>query len=114
MEEELVKLREALQGHNEVMRRLHEGQGNTNTQNMTIHYGTKAMWVAVWLATTACLIMYLQGQQDRDKLAAMQIQLIDTSRKLDVAQDKLSIVLQWAPTLRDEVNKEMTKKEKAP
>lgn len=83
---------------------------NTNTQNTTIDTGSKFLWFAIWIATFCCVVMFIQNQNDRDRLAVMQSQLIDTSRKLDVAQDKLSIVLQWAPNLRDEVNKEMKEK----
>jgi general stress protein 26 len=72
MEEELVKLREALQGHNEVMRRLHEGQGNTNTQNMTIDAGSKALWFGLWLSTTCCLVMSALNWKQAEQITDMQ------------------------------------------
>lgn len=87
-------------------------RGNTNTQTTTIDAGSKALWFGLWLATTCCIVMFIMGLEQRDKIDNMQVQLTDVSRKLDVAQDKLSIVLQWAPSLRDEVNKEMKDKEK--
>lgn len=82
-------------------------KGNSNTQTLSIDAGGKALWFAVWLATVCCIVMFVMSLDQRDKNQSMQIQLTDVSRKLDVAQDKLSIVLQWAPNLRDEVNKEM-------
>ena len=103
MEEELVKLREALQGHNEVMRRLHEGQGNTNTQNMSIDVGSKALWIAVWICTICCVITLTAVIDIRSTE-------IENARKLEADADRLSILLQWAPNLRDEVNREMEKR----
>jgi hypothetical protein len=109
------QLTKAFRDLDETLRtQLQEIHKNNNTQTMTLDTGSRSMWFAVWLATLCCVVMFLQGQADRDKLASMQVQLIDTSRKLDVAQDKLSIVLQWAPNLREEVNKEMKDKGERP
>lgn len=112
--EEVSNMDEQLDKFERLATALLEAQprGNTNTQTTTIDAGSKALWFGLWLATTCCIVMFIMGLEQRDKIDNMQVQLTDVSRKLDVAQDKLSIVLQWAPNLRDEVNKEMKEKDK--
>lgn len=88
-------------------------RGNTNTQTTTIDAGSKALWFGLWLATSCCIAMFFMFQADRDQLAQMQTKELENSRKLEADADRLSILLQWAPNLRDEVNKEMKDKEKS-
>ncbi len=80
---------------------------NANTQTLSIDAGGKALWFVAFIATICCVVTFIVSLDQRDRNESMQLQLNDVSRKLDVAQDKLSIILQWAPNLRDEVNKEM-------
>jgi hypothetical protein len=56
--------------------------------------------------------MFIMSMDQRETINMLRSDVSDATRQLEVAQDKLSIILQWAPNLRDEVNHEMKDKEK--
>lgn len=67
---------------------------------ITINAGGPALWIALWFSTVACAIMLTIAVLSRNDL-------VDQSRRLDLANDKLSIILQWAPQLKDIVDKQI-------
>jgi|ERR1700761_6326684 len=78
---------------------------NSNSQTMTIDAGGPAVWFAVWIATVCCAVMLTLSMVSR-------ADQIDQKRRLDVANDKLSVILQWAPELAKKVDAQVTKQEK--
>jgi hypothetical protein len=83
---------------------------NTNTQTLHLDAGNKMLWLAVWIATICCVYMLGTTARMDDKVAEMQSSQLEQARKLEADADRLSIILQWAPSLRDEVNREMERK----
>jgi len=79
---------------------------NTSTQSITIDAGGPAVWVAVWIATVCCAVMLTLTFVSR-------ADQIDQKRRIDVANDKLSVILQWAPDLAKKVDEQVTKQESA-
>jgi len=84
---------------------------NSNTQTLTIDAGNKALWFVACTSSLCCIVMFVLSLSQHETISMMRADLSDATRQLSVAQDKLSIILQWAPNLRDEVNKEMKDKE---
>lgn len=76
---------------------------NTTTQTITIDAGSKALWFALWLATICCVVMFIMGIDQRSQMS-------DMAKRNQENADRLSILLQWAPNLRDEINREMEKR----
>jgi|ERR1700761_511066 len=83
---------------------------NTNTQSLHLDAGSKMLWVAVWISTLCCVYMLGTTARMDDKVNEMQSSQLEQARKLEADADRLSIILQWAPSLRDEVNREMERK----
>ena len=92
LSEELARLRVALD-------RIDSSKPN-NSATISVNAGGPALWVAVWFSTLACAVMLTVAMLSRNDL-------VDQSRRLDLANDKLSIILQWAPQLKDIVDKQI-------
>lgn len=78
-----------------------------NTQIIKIDAGGFGVWAALWLASICCAVMLtitLVSRADQ----------IDQKRRLDVANDKLSVILQWAPELAKKVDDSTNQKKGAP
>jgi biopolymer transport protein ExbB/TolQ len=73
--------------------------------------GSPAMWIAVWISTICCAIVVTMTWNWREDQTKQMISSQEQARKLDNANDKLSIILQWAPKLAKEVDDEMKQKE---
>lgn len=101
------KLTKAFNELSELILLLRSDQQNTstNSQTMTIDAGGPAVWFAVWIATVCCAVMLTLSMVSR-------ADQIDQKRRLDVANDKLSVILQWAPELAKKVDAQVTKQEK--
>src|ERR1700761_5319226 len=82
----------------------------TTTQNTTIDAGSKFIWLGLWLSITCCLVMFVMCWKQTEEIDAMRAQWLESARKQEANSDRLSILLQWAPNLRDEVNREMDKR----
>ena len=98
MLDEVAKLREALSEYTDLMRRAHTPSGTTNKQEIHLNAGG----IGIWICATLCLVMFVIT-------LGIGWLYLDASRRLDVANDKLSIILQWAPQLRDIVDKSIKK-----
>lgn len=98
LSEELARLRMAID-------RIESSRGNSNQSNVNINAGGPALWVAVWFSTLACAVMLTIAMLSRNDL-------VDQSRRLDLANDKLSIILQWAPELKNIVDKQIQQQQK--
>lgn len=98
LSEELARLRMAID-------RIESSRGNSNQSTVSINAGGPALWVAVWFSTLACAVMLTIAMLSRNDL-------VDQSRRLDLANDKLSIILQWAPELKNIVDKQIQQQQK--
>jgi hypothetical protein len=83
---------------------------NTTTQTTSIDTGSKALWFGLWVTTTCCLVMFVMNWKQAEQITDMQNRWLELSRKDEANTDRLAIILQWAPNLRDEVNREMEKR----
>lgn len=104
MQDEIVGLRDALKEYTDVMKR-HDAGSNSNISTMSVNAGPVGMWIAVWVATVCCAVMLTLSMVSR-------ADQIDQKRRLDVANDKLSVILQWAPELAKKVDQQTTEKTK--
>lgn len=93
-----------------VLMRKEQKGNNTNTQTITLDAGGKLLWWALWIVTLCCVYMIGSTARMDDKVKQMQDRQLEDSRRLEADADRLSILLQWAPALRDEVNREMQKR----
>lgn len=106
MQDEIVRLREVLQDHLALMQRLRDTPAPQTTQTTNINAGG----VGVLIALLACAFLAglnLTQSANNAKLAA---EVNDIRRRNDLANDKLSIVLQWAPELAKKVDASTTTK----
>lgn len=108
----MSELREDLERFETIANKLlnTNAKGNTNTQTTTIDAGSKFLWFGLWLASTCCVVMFLMNLNQGRQIEQMNQHMTEMARKLEADSDRLSILLQWAPNLRDEVNKEMKEK----
>ena len=83
---------------------------NTNTNHNIIDTGSKFLWIGLWLSMTCCIVMFVMSWKQTDEISSMRAMWLESSRKQEANADRMSIMLQWAPNLRDEVNKEMEKR----
>jgi hypothetical protein len=88
---------------------MRSGQGSGNTQIIKIDAGGFGVWAALWMASLCCAVMLTMTFVSR-------ADQIDQKRRLDVANDKLSVILQWSPELAKKVDDSTnhTKGEKTP
>jgi hypothetical protein len=87
------------------MARMIQDRSSSGNATITINAGGPALWVAVWFSTLACAVMLTIAMLSRNDL-------VDQSRRLDLANDKLSIILQWAPDLKNIVDKQIQQQKK--
>jgi biopolymer transport protein ExbB/TolQ len=91
---------------------MHQNRSIGNaTQTFSVNAGSPAMWIAVWISTICCAIVVTMTWNWREDQTKQMISSQEQARKLDNANDKLSIILQWAPKLAKEVDDEMKQKE---
>ena len=76
-----------------------------------VNAGNPAMWIAVWISTICCAVVVTMTWNWREDQTKQMVSVAEQARKLDNANDKLSIILQWAPKLAKEVDDEMKRKE---
>lgn len=89
-----------------LLRRDQQANNSTNSQTMTIDAGGPAVWIAVWIASICCAVMLTLSMVSRSDQ-------IDQKRRIDLANDKLSVVLQWAPELAKKVDQSVHEKERS-
>lgn len=75
------------------------------SQTLTINAGGVGVWIAVWIASICCAVMLTLSFVSR-------MDQIDQKRRLDLANDKLSVILQWAPELSKKVDDQISKHQK--
>lgn len=97
--EEFRKLDSTLQ------RKLHAPSSVGNTQIIKIDAGGAGVWAALWLASICCAVMLTLTFVSR-------ADQIDQKRRIDLANDKLSVILQWAPELAKKVDDSTTNQKK--
>lgn len=87
--------------------------GNKAVGNATISVsaGNPAMWIAVWISTICCAVVATMTWNWREEQTKQVVAAAEQEHKLENANDKLSIILQWAPKLAKEVDDEMKQKE---
>ncbi len=82
------------------------GTANTSTsQTIAVNAGGPAVWIAVWIASLCCAVMLTLSMVSR-------ADQIDEKRRVDLANDKLSVILQWAPDLAKKVDQTVADKHK--
>jgi hypothetical protein len=80
------------------------------SSNVNINAGGPALWIAVWVCTICCILSLYIAWDSRQSEIKQAVAMAEQSRRLDNANDKLSIILQWAPKLAKEVDAEMDRK----
>lgn len=84
------------------------GEISGNSQIIKIDAGGFGVWAALWLASICCAVMLTMTFISR-------ADQIDAKRRLDLANDKLSVILQWSPELAKKVDDSVQHKgEKSP
>jgi hypothetical protein len=84
--------------------------GASNTQTLTLDTGSKALWVGVYISSICCAVVMTIAIMARGDQ-------VDQARRLDLANDKLSVILQWSPELAKKVDQAVSDKhpqEKSP
>ena len=115
----LLRISQQLQRAADRMDRIHhtavELAANTiphhASQTTTVNNGDRSRSVAIWVCSFCCLTMFFMAWTWREDQMKQAIQYNDQSRRLDLANDKLSIILQWAPKLSKEVDDEMQRRQ---
>lgn len=79
-------------------------------QNTTVNTSDKGRLIAVWICAFCCSAMAFMAWSWHEEQIKQAIQVADQNRRLDQANDRLSIVLQWAPHLSREVENEMNQR----
>lgn len=101
-----MQLREALNDHVSIMRRLSEQHGNTATQTINVNAGGWGILIALVMVAFLAGLNISQAASE----AKMASEISDIRRRNDVANDKLSVILQWAPELAKKVDDSTNKK----
>jgi hypothetical protein len=105
-----IQLAEAFQGLDATIRKAMVAPSvATNTQIIKVDAGGFGVWAALWLASICCAVMLTLTFVSR-------ADQIDQKRRIDLANDKLSVILQWAPELAKKVDDStsQSKGEKSP
>lgn len=93
-----IKLAEEFSKLDETLRKaIHSPTVAGNTQIIKIDAGGFGVWAALWLASICCAVMLTLTFVSR-------ADQIDQKRRIDLANDKLSVILQWAPDLAKKVD----------
>jgi len=83
----------------------------SGSQHFNVNAGNPAMWIAVWISTICCAIVVTMTWNWREDQTKQVILAAEQEHKLENANDKLSIILQWAPKLAKEVDDQMKQKQ---
>jgi len=78
---------------------------------ISVSAGNPAMWIAVWISTICCAIVVTMTWNWREEQTKQVVSSAEQEHKLENANDKLSIILQWAPKLAKEVDDQMKQKD---
>lgn len=108
MQDEIGRLREVLQAHVALMERFREhGAPTTTTQTTNINAGGVGLLIALLLCAFLAGLNLTQSARNASlavDMARMQNDINEVRRRNDLANDKLSVVLQWAPDLAKKVD----------
>lgn len=87
------------------------GAGSNVANTNVLHAGGIGLWIAVWVSTLCCAVMLFNSWNAREEQIRQSIADAEMQRHIDNANDKLSIILQWAPHLAKEVDDEMKRRQ---
>src|ERR1700761_5805977 len=99
---------EAIRELREVAELMYNSAGNKNTQTINVNAGGWGVLTALVMVAFLAGLNIAQSSQQ----AKMAAEMNDIRRRNDVANDKLSVILQWAPELAKKVDAQVTKQEK--
>jgi len=97
---------EAIRELREVAELMYNSAGTKNTQTINVNAGGWGVLIALIMVAFLAGLNISQASQQ----AKMAAEMSDIRRRNDVANDKLSVILQWSPELAKKVDDSINQK----